>query len=303
LLKKLLNKIITKLKKKYRKLEKFFLPKIFALCYGHNLQQFPSSIHSYYNFKTKNQFLKVATRNKKFLEEEKSNISHIKTAFPEVAKIIPQYDYKKIFFGSIEVRSSEIMVPTQGEDEYKAASLFLNLFRKYAKESAFNLDSMIRVKEGIAIIEKLFGAEKAKKLAEEIAGFLQQNLFFVGPCHGDFHSKNFLKTGDKNYLIDFDCFRNSSLQELDAIYFIIQKIIDDNPGIWWHEAISTFHKKISQNQKYRDFLENFIDMKKIENLVLIYFLDRISQDAKYLDKNQKLPEKEIISSMNLLKKL
>jgi len=162
--------------------------------------------------------------------------------------------------------------------------------------------------QGIEILTQIYKNNKLKSAKEEIENklndFLKNEIFNIGPCHGDFHSKNILQNiQNKAFLIDYDCFRSNSIQELDAVYFIVQKIIDDNQGIWWHEAIENFNEIYLHNKKiYKDFLNIFIK-QDINKLTLLYFIDRLGQDFKYDKSIKNLNQKLIINiTQKLLKK-
>ena len=199
------------------------------------------------------------------------------------------------------VRKTNILLPIENEQEsYEAAKSFLTIFRNYGRKKSVNIDQLFYLKKGLDILKNIVSEAVYKKIDSLVTNFLKNEVFSVGFCHGDFHSKNLMKDQKNKYLIDLDCIRKDSLQEFDAIYFIIQRITDDNFGIWWHEATRIFKDKLSENQKYQDFLVNFLDLSKLPTFILIYFLDRIAQDAKYMGVNDKIPEDEIINTIKLL---
>lgn len=293
-----LQKIRKKIAKKYNKFEKFFLPKLFPLIVKDKFTRFPSSLNGHYNLSTSDSFYKIVTKNRKFFEEEKKLIIFIKNNHPEIGKIIPEYKYKKYLFGLILVRKTKILIPIEDEEEsYETAKSFLVIFRNYSCRESVNLDQLFYLKKGLDILKSLVLEDVYKKIEKLVIDFLENEIFSIGFCHGDFHSKNLMKDQKNKYLIDLDCIRKNSLQEFDAIYFIIQRITDDNIGIWWHEATRIFKDKVFQNKKYQDFLINFLDLNKLPTFILLYFLDRVGQDAKYMEINDKIPETEIINTI------
>jgi thiamine kinase-like enzyme len=281
-LQKKIKKKISKFVQRYKRFESLCWASILRSIVGISARSLPSAIEGYFNFKTSENFFKIALRKKSFLKEEKSSIEYIQKKFPEIAQIIPQYSYKTAWLGLAFCQICEAMMSTEEEsEEYEIAKNFLTLFRKNSSQDKISIDELKHLLNGLELLKTQIGEDVTNKLKLVIEKFLQQNIFFVGLCHGDFHSKNFLQSKGKKYLIDFDCLRKNSLQELDAIYFIVQKIIDDNPGIWWHEAIFIFAEHGTKEQKYYNFLANFLDLKIISQLTAIYFLDRIGQDMKY----------------------
>ncbi len=48
-----------------------------------------------------------------------------------------------------------------------------------------------------------------------------------GPVHGDFHRGNILNdNNDNTFLIDFDCWRNCDIQEIDLLYYYLQEAVN-----------------------------------------------------------------------------
>lgn len=288
-----------KLNKKYNKLERFFAPKFLSIILGNNSKEFPSATAGHYNLLIENLFYKVAIRQKNLFKAEERTIETIYANYPDIAYIIPKYEYKNLFKRCILFRKSEVLEPIEDETEqYQTASDFLRIFRKYSNQKKTTIDNMYNLKKGLDVIKYFAGEELFLKTAQKTEDFLQNNIFNIGFCHGDFHSKNLMKANGSKYLIDLDCIRENSIQELDAIYFVIQKIIDDTQDIWWFEACQLFSDIIEKNPKYRNFLQNFIDMNKIPLFMLIYFLDRIGQDSKYLSLIDELPKKDIVKTLN-----
>ena len=256
-----------------------------------------SSIAGNYNFVNDRNFFKIVVYNKRFFKAEISNIAIIKKEFKPLEKFIDNYNYSflKIF---ILVSSSRLIEPSN-QKQYEFAEEILKSYNALSKKDHFEISLMPNVIKGIEIIEEIYRINKVDSISEiiinKLSSFLEKDLFNIGPCHGDFHSKNILHDqGNKIFLIDYDCFRSKSIQELDAIYFIVQKIIDDNPGIWWHEAIENFMEiYLPKNNLYSYFLDKFVK-QDLNKIILLYYFDRLGQDFSYDNSIQNLNHKFLI---------
>lgn len=289
------------LEKKYNTFNDFFMLLIFKGIIKEKFIEFPSSLAGHYNLMGADTFYKIAVKNKSFFKEEAESIVNIIKKYLQIGEIIPEYEYKSFCNNTILLRKSAILEPIENEEEsYKTAEEFLKIFRKNSLNKSITSDEMPYLKKGLDIIKCMEGEEVFQKTSKLVDDFLQNNLFNIGFCHGDFHSKNLMKNSAKKYMIDLDCIREKSVQELDAIYFLIQKIIDDTPGIWWYEASRLFIIKVEMHPRYKNFLTSFLDVNKISLFILIYFLDRIGQDSKYLNCIDELPKREIVKTLKCL---
>jgi hypothetical protein len=268
-----------------------YLKSIILLCLiGRKFKSLPSSINNYFIATTSDFFYKISISNSRFFLEEQNNISIINHKFPEISKIIPKYNYKSLLFNRILIMRTRLLFPIVNNDEsILAADLVLKSFRKYGEKKVVTINELDNVLEGLNIIKKLYNENIYQLSFTSINLLLKNNSFSIGPCHGDFHSKNILGDGINWFVIDLDCFRVSSIQEFDAVYFINQ-IIVDSKNISWYEALRILLQSVKSNKAYLDFVENFIDKKVINSLLLIYFLDRIGQELKYCKNMDNLPK-------------
>lgn len=298
---KILARIKSKLNKKYNKIENFLVSKILDICPRGDFQKFPSATAGHYNFLSEESFYKIAIRQKKLFEEEKQTITKIKTNYTEIGEIIPEYEYGMVLNDGILFRKSAILEPIEDElEQYQTAEDFLEILKKHSTLESSSVDNLPNLKKGLEIVESFASNEDFQKTRALVEVFLKENTFRIGFCHGDFHSRNFMKDKSKKYLIDFDCVREKSIQEFDAIYFIIQKIIDDIPNIWWYEASIIFESQITKTPKYRCFLEKFMGVNNANIFILLYFLDRIGQDSKYFNFIGVSKKQDIIKTLNQL---
>ena len=303
-IRKKFKKIRNKLLIKINKLGYFFAYFVIRFCVAKSpVKSVSSSIKGNYNFISKDKFYKIVIYNKEFFKKEILNIKLIKENHQSLADFIPKYDYtnSKLFI----ITSCSLLLEPDINQQYNYAQTLLEKYNICAIKKNFKLSLMSNVNNGLEIINNIYKLNDKQNICEEIKkildNFLSNESFNIGPCHGDFHSKNILQN-DKNkvFLIDYDCYRTESIQELDAFYFIIQKIIDDNPGIWWHETIEDFENKfLNKEKKYLEFLSKFIT-QDLNKIILLYFIDRIGQDYLYDKSINNLNHQLIIKITNKL---
>lgn len=294
--------ILDWIKKKYNKKKmKFKRTKLFKfieniVIFGiikTKFKRLPSSLEGHYPILTEKAFYKIATKNLCFFEYEKDSINFLKTNYPEIAKLIPDYEYHNNYF------KTEILEPISDiKEQLDSAKNILNIFKIYGEKNQINLNDLYHIIDGLNIINYLMGEDKYSKIKKKVEDILENNKFRIGICHGDFHSKNIVKKDSDIFIIDFDCLRKKSIQEFDIIYFMIQYIIYIDRNIWWYEALLKFDEQIEKHLEYKLFLEEFVSFDKIKELKLLYFLDRIGQDAKYFKNYDALPSTDIIETLN-----
>jgi len=241
-----------------------------------------SSINGYYIFLAKNGFYKVVLRNHEFLRRELKNLNYIHTNLPSVAPFVPEYRFDTFLFGKILIQRGEVLEPVLGKKEqYRFARKILTVLQQMGVRRHSCLDELTNVKKGLDWIQGLLDGDVFRALQRRVADVLENNVFSIGPCHGDFHSRNFMRKGTRDLIIDLDCFRSASIQELDGIYFIVQRIIDDIPGTWWLETIEFLQERRSFEQADADFLNGIYGLGSWSGALMLYFLDRLGQDLDY----------------------
>jgi len=263
----------------------FFILLITRQKYNH----LPSSLEGFYIVTTKNTFYKISTKYNSFFIYDNDSIIKIRKKYPDISSIIYQYSFKKYFFSELIIMKSKKMdIIADDKEAIFFAKKILLRFRKYGKLDKISVDELFYLKEGLKILKKIISNQKFEQVHQYISDFFERNLFHIGPSHGDFHSKNILKENNKYYVIDFDCFREKSIQEFDAVYFIVQLITIKN-NITWFEALHKLLDKDYSNEEYNSFLNSLIFTENFNVLALVFFIDRIGQEKKYLTGRGKLP--------------
>ncbi len=244
----------------------------------------PSSLIEHYPLIAGNKFYKFAFRNEEFFYFEKSNIQYLKN-LNGVAKYIPEYEYHFKYF-----KTDKLNLIKNKDEHLKYAEEILTAFKKYGEYKYTKLEDLEFINKGLLLIKAITNEKTYQHYKNRVIDILSKTKFRIGICHGDFHPKNLLKNDKSPILIDFDCVRKSSIQEFDCLYFVVQSMIDyDYENIWWHKAITY------DISGYHDFVSKFIDNSiNMEDLKLIFSIDRIGQDSKYYPKIQNNPINDII---------
>lgn len=242
----------------------------------------PSSLPGVHNFIARGVFLKVVLGRRRFMSDQHKNFEIIEGSFPEILPLIPPNRREEFLAGRVTVVHSDLLEPIMGREGREwAARFFLDVFRNLGRVGPVHLSKLSEAGAGLGLLRTVLDEEDFQDLEHRIQQLLRENSLRIGPCHGDFHARNFLQKGGQFFLIDFDCFRDKGVQELDAIYFIIHEIIDDQPGIWWPEAIRDFHSAMGLKERYMRFMRDYVKPEAIEGLLLLYIVDRLGQELKY----------------------
>lgn len=284
-------KLFNKTKSNIKKIKKIkdLISIIFFL--KERFKNLPSSVEGHYNIITNDHYYKIIIKNNDFFLHEKKSILVISNKYPEIAKLLPNYEYYS--HNKLLLAKGKVLTPLNDIEYLKVAEHALKKFKIYGKKKKCEISHFFHIKKGLSIIKKNYIYSNLNFLKEKVNQFFKNEKFRIGPCHGDFHAKNLLKDSKNNYyVIDLDCYRNASLQELDAVYFITE-LIAEMCLISWYDAIRNFDVEIKKNKTFYNFLKGFLEIKNIKLFLLIYFLDRVAQDEKYLTNKSEMPQKEI----------
>lgn len=269
---------------------------------GIRYKKLPSSLLGYYNAINTDFFYKICIKGRDIFLQEKSHYQHIKNNYNEIYKIVPQYHYFSVFFNKIYVMKTNKLNPIlEGKSGLTIAREVLFVFKNYSEKRNATINELSTVVAGLSIVKELIGEEEYFKAHSVLSSFLASRVLNIGPAHGDFHAKNIMKKHDRFYIIDLDCFRANSVQVLDALYYLIELIVDPN-GISWFDAIKKLPGIVANNKTQLCFISDFCDYKDWEKLLLLLFVDRIGQEYKYRSNVSYYPKNEIIETYNYLNK-
>lgn len=296
-----LRKIIGKISRKSQKLIVMLLENfLIYLIIRKKFKRYSSAIVGCCNVATDTYFYKIAFKNTVF-NLEKDHIEFICGNYPRINALIPNCEYSSVLKNKVSIiKTKKLTAILEHAEQFKCAGNVLDIFKKYGQLRVGRIDDLPYILDGLNVVRFFMGDVYFKKALSLAESFLGNNRFRVGPCHGDFHHKNILcSVGESYYIIDLDCFRKASIQELDAIYFVTQHLADSK-GVSWYVALVCLISNKLVPVEYYIFLETFLVVDKLRSYGLIYFLDRIGQDVKYALHPEQLRQDGLVGAVKFL---
>jgi len=249
------------------------------LCLLIEFKDLSSSIKGHNNFILGSCFYSVIIDNMVYFYIEYNNINMIKKKYPEIACIIPKYKY--LFLRKIIIQKTFLLKDINNTAElYSHAYDLLYLFRKYGKRNKISILEMENIIKGIDVIKYHYGVEMSDLLYNDLKFYMDNNEFYIGFCHGDFHGKNIMKSNNNVYIIDMDCVREKSIQEFDLIYFLNQEISVSN-DISWVNGLLYLNKYLNNDDNMKKLIYLLPNKNTINFLLFLYFFDRLGQDFSF----------------------
>lgn len=221
------------------------------------------------NVYTKNDFYKVQFGGRS-LELDIYNRSILYEIMPEY-----MYQYETVKKRPLCVRAP-LCIKARISDRH--IDEIVGEFRKYGSPVAFDYTRYESLKEGLVFLTKFANGIKAKHMLCQYFDNKHCEYVHEGIVHGDFHGDNILfdKNG-KLVLIDFDCLRVQDIQEVDILYYYLQKAAMkyQHRGEWLQVWLYVF-LNISQLQKKKVILK-YVELD-LKLAWIILFIERIGQE-------------------------
>lgn len=220
-------------------------------------------------------FIKVAISKRATIEREYINYSRIKTDYPCLALILPNY---QLVCGCLV---TALVCERMAKVGAREALPLAMLVQKRLNESILigqllKLNDCTQIKEGLRCISGDFGLGVAGLMKASVENFLLNSRYTIGFVHGDFHSRNIMKDRFGNpKIIDLDCIRFNGIREFDALYFALEQVWSFS-GEGWIESLSNCFGGAGGDVVI--CLESF-GVKWSNGLGIAFFLDRLGQDA------------------------
>jgi len=226
------------------------------------------------NLLTKKNFYKISLRKKNIKQEYENYNAIVKNNKIISQYCIPTYYIKKYVY----ILKSGAMQKNQSEIIQKDISLLLDTLKNSGRKEIkkINEKENKNIVIGLDIIRYLTNDIIYKKYRNIIINILNEEYQY-GPCHGDFHKDNILKNDcGKIFMIDIDCYRENSLQAMDAFYYYIELLSRNYNRPYYYIAIDIFNGKI----QVEDWILQYIDMD-LQRIAFLYIFDRLGQEFKY----------------------
>ena len=158
-----------------------------------------------------------------------------------------------------------------------AVKLYRELkFSSASYDKSILIRELHQLKYGLQIIERVCSEELYLIVQRHIDDFILNENYNVGFAHGDFHHGNIMidQNGSAK-LIDLDCMRVKSIQEFDALNFIVEHIMSKS-GIHWTLSIANIIRNCASKEII--LLAEMFEIQSLRSLSLLYFVDRIGQE-------------------------
>jgi len=188
-----------------------------------------------------NKLCKIALHKKNTVNLEYSNFEKIRKNYPTLLTVLPDYKIQKSAFFSYLLMPR--YRPVGIEASLAHACTIYKLMRECGSpEKQFEISKSGELLTGLKVISNVYGDSVSQRIYQFIDSYLESGKYRVGFAHGDFHFRNILS--DDNgapRLIDLDCVRLHGIQELDALYFVLEMEWSKS-GKPWYETIASYLK-------------------------------------------------------------
>jgi hypothetical protein len=132
---------------------------------------------------------------------------------------------------------------------------------------------------GIDILAELYDDSVIRTIRRRVEVFLATGDYHLGFAHGDFHSRNIvLDNSGTPRLVDLDCVRLNGIQELDALYFVLEWEWSRS-GRPWHDTIVDMLRGAASKEQ-QAMLKTGFDVVGSFGLAVTYLVDRVGQEGR-----------------------
>jgi len=223
----------------------------------------------------KKKVFKIAENKQSTIQIEYKNYLDALRYYPDSRNILPGIKKRHPPFFSFLTMPR--YAPIDKNDSIdRAVHLYRKLQYTGSVEKKIDINGYWQLQAGMDMINKVFGISIRDHLYQVVQECLSLATYHVGLAHGDFHSRNILQDKEGNArLIDLDCMRMNGIQELDALYFILE-LEWSRTGQMWYDTLANYHKGNISVETEAIFSRFGIRYHK--GLGVIYMLDRIGQE-------------------------
>jgi hypothetical protein len=226
-----------------------------------------------------NRVLKSAGRGQGSVARELANYTEAVACWPVLAEVLAPIELRRESVGTFLLMDRYEQV-----DDNTAVLHAVRLFRlmqgcRNVVASSFDVAATPQVAAGIEVLSDLYGTATGQLVRRRLKQLSPLVDFDLGFAHGDFHSRNIvLDSSGAARLIDLDCARMNGVQQLDALYFVMESEWSTS-GRQWFEQIAAYLR--NELPKGAQIVLNQFGVTSTGGLALIYLLDRIGQEATH----------------------
>lgn len=220
------------------------------------------------------QFFKIALSRRSTIENEYWNFKVICEKQPGLRNIVPELKLlKHPLFIALGMEKLHPLAPDLAT--HHALEIFRHM-RGTSHAVAMKMSECPTFQAGLAAIGDIFGQMAATQLSDMLSSWLSGGDYHVGFAHGDFHSRNILlDEAGRALLVDLDCIRLRGIQELDALYFVLEMEYTKS-GRPWHVTIVDFFAH-SLSEEMAEMTKRF-GITFDHGLGVAYLVDRVGQE-------------------------
>jgi hypothetical protein len=222
------------------------------------------------------QIFKVPLRKNSTIEIEVELRKKVIQIWPELSTILVECELKN--HGLIKTLSMPRYKKISLDESIEKGLELYNKLHNYStpNESGINIQNSSQMNCGLQIIKSLYSQAIYNNIQLVIEKYLKNNNYSVGFAHGDFHSRNILLDDFGNIrLIDLDCMRMIGIQNIDALYFVLEYEWSRTGALWYDTLAKLLNDTASD--KTRERLSLF-KLKDSVGLYLVYLVDRVGQE-------------------------
>jgi hypothetical protein len=222
---------------------------------------------------------KVSLSRKSTIENEYRNFGAATQNWPSLLAIFPNIQFNSD--GLVSYLTMSRYHPVGLEDSLEHASSAYQLMRSCSNTHGLRMavSDSPELRTGFAMLAELYGDPTTRTIRRHVDAFLASGDYHLGIAHGDFHSRNIvLDDLGAPRLVDLDCVRLNGIQELDALYFVLEWEWSRS-GRPWHDTIVDMLRGTASEEQ-QAMLKTGFGVVGSFGLAMTYLVDRIGQEGR-----------------------
>jgi hypothetical protein len=222
---------------------------------------------------------KVALGSMSTIAREYENFAQATRKWPSLLAIFPELHLQDD--GPVVYLTMPRYRPVALEDSLQLAARAYSVIGSCASSrgARLTLPDAQELLVGIQIIAELYGVSTSDKIRHHVETFLASGDYHLGFAHGDFHSRNIvLDNHGGARLIDLDCLRLNGIQELDALYFVLEWESSRSGRPWYATIVDVLQRTASR--ELQTMLSTGFGVQASFGLAATYLVDRIGQECR-----------------------
>lgn len=222
---------------------------------------------------------KVALSRKSTIWNEHKNLAAATREWPSLLAILPDIQFGSD--GPVRYLTMPRYQPVGLQDSLVHALSAYQLMRSCsnARGARMAVSDSQDLLTGIDMLAELYGGSTSSTIRRQVEAFLASGDYHLGFAHGDFHSRNIvLDDSGAPKLVDLDCVRLNGVQELDALYFVLEWEWSKS-GRPWHDTIVDMLRETASEEQ-QGMLRTGFGLEGSFGLAVTYLVDRIGQEGR-----------------------